>query len=59
MFGLSVGAGMIGLSCIFAAYSGRASLGSTGSILLPVMLTSADIGAPLVGYIHDNTGSYI
>ena len=59
MFGLSVGAGMIGHSYIFAAYFGRAFLGSTRSILLPVMLTSAGIGAPLVGCIHDNTGSYI
>ena len=58
-FGLSVGAGMIVHSYIFAAYFGRAFLGSTRSIVLPVMLISAGIRAHLIGYIHDNTGSYI
>ncbi|HIN35198.1 MAG TPA: hypothetical protein EYM75_05585 [Dehalococcoidia bacterium] len=58
-FGLSVGAGMIVRSYIFAAYFGRAFLGSIRGVVLPVMLISAGIGAPLVGYIHDNTGSYI
>jgi len=59
LFGLSVGAGMIVHSYIFAAYFGRAFLGSTRSIVLPVMLISAGIRAHLIGYIHDNTGSYI
>ncbi|MEC9237026.1 MAG: hypothetical protein VYC69_00015 [Chloroflexota bacterium] len=58
-FGLSVGAGMIVHSYIFAAYFGRAFLGSTRSIVLPVMLISAGIRAHLIGYIHDNTESYI
>ena len=58
-FGLSVGAGMIVHSYIFAAYFGRAFLGSIRGVVLPVMLISAGIGAPLVGYIHDNTGRYI
>jgi len=57
--GLSVGAGMIVHSYIFAAYFGRAFLGSIRGIVLPVMLINAGIGAPLVDYIHDNTGSYI
>jgi hypothetical protein len=57
--GLSVGAGMIVHSYIFAAYFGMAFLGSIRGIVLPVMLISASIGTPLVGYIHDNTGSYI
>ena len=59
LFGLSVGAGMIVHSYIFVTYFGRAFLGSTRSIVLPVMLITAGIGAPLVGCIHDNTGSYI
>ena len=59
LFGLSVGAGMIVHSYIFAAYFGRAFLGSTRSIVLPVMLISAGIRAHLIGYIHDNTESYI
>ena len=58
-FGLSVGAGMIVHSYIFAAYFGRAFLGSTRSSVLPVMLISAGIRAHLIGYIHDNTGSSI
>jgi len=58
-FGLSVGAGMIVHSYIFAAYFGRAFLGIIRGIVLPVMLISAGLGAPLVGYIHDSTGNYI
>jgi len=58
-FGLSVGAGMILHSYIFAEYFGRAFLGSIRGIVLPVMLISNAIGAPLVGYIHDSTGSYV
>ena len=58
-FGLSVGAGMIVHSYIFAAYFGRAFLGSIRGIVLPVMLISAGLGAPLVGYIHDGTGNYV
>jgi len=59
IFGLSVGAGMIVHSYIFAAYFGRAFLGSIRGIVLPVMLISAGLGAPLVGYIHDSTGNYV
>ena len=59
VFGLSVGAGMIVHSYIFAAYFGRTFLGSIRGIVLPVMLMSAGIGAPLVGYIRDSTGSYV
>ena len=58
-FGLSVGAGMIVQSYIFAAYFGRMFLGSIRGIVLPVMLISAGMGAPLVRYIRDSTGSYI
>ena len=58
-FGLSVGAGMIVQSYIFAAYFGRMFLGSIRGIVLPVMLISAGMGAPWVRYIRDSTGSYI
>ncbi len=58
-FGLSVGAGMILHSYIFAAYFGRTFLGSIRGIVLPVMLISNGIGAPLVGYLRDSTGSYV
>lgn len=58
-FGLSVGAGLIVHSYIFAEYFGRTFLGSIRGIVLPVMLISAGLGAPLVGYIHDSTGNYI
>ena len=58
-FGLSVGAGMILHSYIFAEYYGRTFLGSIRGIVLPVMLISNAVGAPLVGYIHDSTGSYV
>lgn len=59
LFGLSVGAGMIVHSYIFAEYFGRAFLGSIRGIVLPVMLISAGIGAPMVGYIRDSSGSYV
>lgn len=58
-FGLSVGAGMIVNSYIFASYFGRTFLGSIRGIVLPFMLISAGIGAPLVGYIRDATGDYV
>jgi len=58
-FGLSVGAGMIVQSYIFASYFGRTFLGSIRGIVMPFMLISAGIGAPLVGYIRDSTGSYV
>ena len=58
-FGLSVGAGMIVNSYIFASYFGRTFLGSIRGIVLPFMLISAGIGAPLVGYLRDNTGNYV
>ena len=58
-FGLSVGAGMIVQSYLFAAYFGRTFLGSIRGIVMPFMLISAGIGAPLVGYIRDATGSYV
>ena len=59
LFGLSVGASMIVHSYIFAEYYGRTFLGSIRGIVLPVMMVSAAIGAPMVGYIHDGTGSYV
>ena len=58
-FGLSVGAGMIVHSYIFAAYFGRTFLGSIRGIVLPINLISAGIGAPLVGYLRDWMDSYI
>ena len=57
-FGLSVGAGMIVHSYIFAAYYGRAFLGAIRGIVLPIIFLSAGIGSPLVGYMRDNTDSY-
>ena len=59
VFGCSVGIGMIVHSYIFAAYYGRAFLGAIRGIVMPVNLLSAGVGAPLVGYLHDYTGSYL
>ena len=59
VFGSSVGVGMILHTYIFAAYYGRAFLGSIRGIVMPVNLLSAGLGAPLVGYLHDHTGSYL
>ena len=59
LFGCSVGFGMIVHTYIFAAYYGRAFLGTIRGIVMPVNLLSAGLGAPLVGYLHDYTGSYL
>ena len=59
VFGCSVGGGMIVHSYIFAAYFGREFLGAIRGIVMPINLLSAGLGAPLVGYLHDYTGSYI
>ena len=59
VFGCSVGIGMIVHTYIFAAYYGRAFLGTIRGIVMPINLLSAGLGAPLVGYLHDYTGSYL
>ena len=59
VFGCSVGIGMIVHGYIFAAYYGRAFLGTIRGIVMPINLLSAGVGAPLVGYLHDYTGSYL
>lgn len=59
IFGCSVGVGMIVHSYIFAAYYGRAFLGTIRGIVMPINLLSAGLGAPLVGYLHDYSGSYM
>ena len=58
-FGISVGAGMIVHSYIFAAYYGRAFLGAIRGIVLPIVLLTAGVGSPLVGYMRDSTDSYV
>ena len=59
VFGCSVGIGMIVHTYIFAAYYGRAFLGTIRGIVMPISLLSAGLGAPLVGYLHDHAGSYL
>ena len=59
VFGSSVGVGMIVHTYIFAAYYGRAFLGAIRGIVMPINLLSAGLGAPLVGYLHDYSGSYL
>ena len=59
VFGCSVGIGMIVHGYIFAAYYGRAFLGAIRGIVMPINLLSAGLGAPLVGYLHDYTGTYV
>jgi MFS family permease len=59
IFGSSVGIGMIVHTYIFAAYYGRAFLGTIRGIVMPINLLTAGLGAPLVGYLHDYSGSYL
>ena len=58
-FGLAVGAGMIVQAYILAAYYGRAFLGAIRGVVLPIVVVSNGVGAPLVGYLRDNSGSYM
>ncbi|MBM3924745.1 MAG: MFS transporter [SAR202 cluster bacterium] len=60
IFGLAVGANMIVTAYVWAAYFGRAFLGTIRGIVMPAVLISQGIGAPLAGYIYGaNNDSYI
>ena len=59
IFGSSVGLGMIMMSYIFADYYGRAFLGAIHGLVFPIILVTSGVGAPLVGYLQDSSGSYV
>lgn len=58
IWGLAIGANMIVTGYIFAAYFGRDFLGAIRGITMPVLLVSAGISPPIVGYMFETTGSY-
>lgn len=58
LFGSSVGVMLVCQTYLWAGYYGRAFLGSIRGVTLPPMLLGRSIGAPLVGYIYDVSGSY-
>jgi len=59
IFGLAVGANMIVTAYVWAAYFGRAFLGTIRGIVMPAVLITQGIGAPLAGYIYGaNNQSY-
>ena len=59
IFGSSVGLGMIMMSYIFADYYGRAFLGAIRGLVFPIILLTSGVGAPLVGFLQDSSGTYI
>ena len=59
IFGSSVGLGMIMMSYIFADYYGRAFLGAIRGVVFPIILATSGVGAPLVDYLQDSSGSYV
>jgi MFS family permease len=58
MFGLCVGIRMVVQTHIWADYYGRANLGALRGVTMPAQLLASAIGAPVVGYVYDITGSY-
>lgn len=58
LFGLSSGTFLVSQTYMWASYYGRAFLGSIRGVTLPFYLAAMAVGAPLTGYIYDNTGSY-
>jgi MFS family permease len=57
-FGLGAGSQMLTQNYLWASYFGRRHLGSIRGAVLPITLLFGGIGAPLAGYVRDNTGSY-
>jgi MFS family permease len=58
IFGLGIGGMMFLQTYIWADYFGRAHLGKIRGIVMPVTLIIGGAGAPVAGYVRDNTGSY-
>lgn len=58
LFGLSVGINIVSQTYLWASYYGRTFLGAIRGITLPLILLGSAMGAPVVGYIYDYTGSY-
>ena len=58
LFGMGSGISILVQVYIWAAYYGRAFLGSIRGLVLPIFLVSQGVSAPMVGYIYDRTGTY-
>ena len=58
LFGLGIGTNMFNQNYIWAEYFGRANLGSIRGIVMPITLFFGGLGAPIAGYVVDQTGSY-
>jgi sugar phosphate permease len=58
VLGVSAGMNIVIQSYIWALYYGRASLGTIRGIVMPASLIGNGLGAPAIGFIYDQTGSY-
>lgn len=58
LWGIGSGVSILVQIYIWAAYYGRAFLGSIRGLVLPIFLVAQGISVPMIGYIFDRTGSY-
>jgi MFS family permease len=58
LWGIGSGVSILVQIYIWAAYFGRAFLGSIRGLVLPIFLVAQGISVPMIGYIYDQTGSY-
>ena len=56
--GMAIGATLVLQAYVFAAFYGSEFLGAIRGFVMPVTMVSIAIGAPLAGYLRDETGSY-
>lgn len=58
LFGLGIGGMMFLQNVIWAEFFGRAHLGAIRGITLPITMIIGGAGAPVAGYVRDQSGSY-
>ena len=58
LWGLSVGINIVSQTYMWANYFGRAFLGTIRGLTMPTIMLASAFGAPVVGYIYDNSDGY-
>lgn len=59
VFGLAIAMIVIVQNVLWPSYFGRAHIGAIRGVVMLVMLPFAGLGAPIAGFVHDSTGSYL
>ena len=59
VFGLAIAMIVIIQNVLWPSYFGRAHIGAIRGMVMLVMLPFAGLGAPIAGFVHDSTGSYL